>query len=253
MTPATRQAKIADIIRQQKRATVNELAELLNISRETIRRDLTALAKSGKVQKFHGGASIGSTFEEGPFSERMGENVGAKTKIAATASQIISPGETILIDTGSTSVFFAEKLAEIPNLTVITNSSEIARIISSFSNNSTVYLLGGQYSSCNRQTVGNLVVSQIQLFRAHHAILTIGAIDGQTGIMDYSIEEAQIAQAMIAQAGSLTVIADSSKFDRIASFKVCGLEQVNCLISEKLPPEHIKYFLDQANVTTVTA
>lgn len=253
MTPATRQAKIADIIRQQKRVTVNKLAESLDISRETIRRDLTALAKSGKIQKFHGGATLGSTFEEGPFNERMGENVASKTAIAQMAPKIISPGETILIDTGSTSVYFAEKLAEIPNLTVITNSSEIARIISSSHNGSTVYLLGGQYNSCNRQTVGNLVVSQIQLFRAHHAILTVGAIDGQTGIMDYSIEEAQIAQSMIGQAGSLTIIADSTKFDRIASFKVCGLEQINCLISEELPPKHIKYFLDQAKVTTVTA
>jgi DeoR/GlpR family transcriptional regulator of sugar metabolism len=253
MTPGDRQSKIANIVRQRHRITVNELAELLNISRETIRRDLSQLAKNGKVQKFHGGASLPSTLGEGPFRDRMGENVKAKVQVASRAAKLMSPGETILIDTGSTSVFFAEKLAELTNLTVVTNSTEIARIISHSHLQSGVFLLGGQFNSDNLQTVGNFAISQVQLFRAHHAILTIGALDAITGVMDFSIEEAQLAQAMIAQADSLTIIADYSKLDRIASFKVCSLDQVTNLVCDKPPPDHIKTALVEANVNILIA
>ncbi len=253
MTPKDRQTKIANIIRQQNRATVNELAQALNISKETIRRDLTVLAKSGVVQKFHGGAFLPGAGPEGPFRQRMGENVFAKALIAAKAPQLVSPGETLLIDTGSTSVYFAEKLAEIPNLTIITNSAEIARTISLCDNNSHIFLLGGEFNGGNLQTVGTLVISQIQFFRAHHAILTVGAIDEATGIMDFAIEEAQIAQAMIKQAESVTIIADASKFQKIASFKVCGLEEITNLVCDQPPPAKLKTALLEANVNIISA
>jgi DeoR/GlpR family transcriptional regulator of sugar metabolism len=246
-----RQSKIVNIIRQRNHITVNELAELLNISRETIRRDLSELARNNKVQKFHGGASLPTSIGEGSFRDRMGENVIQKVKVAARAVKLISPGETVLIDTGSTSVFFAEKLAELSNLTVVTNSSEIARILSHSNMQSGVFLLGGQYNSDNLQTVGNFAISQVKFFRAHHAVLTIGALDAITGVMDFSIEEAQLAQAMIAQADCLTIIADSSKFHRIASFKVCSLDQITNLVCDKPPPDKIKAALIKAKVNII--
>ena len=251
MTPGERQSKIANIIRQRHRITVNELAEFLKISRETIRRDLSELVRDGKAQKFHGGAELPTTIGEGSFRERMGENVPGKVQVAAMAAKLVSPGETILIDTGSTSVFFAEKLAELSDLTIVTNSSEIARIMSLSHLQSGVFLLGGQFNSDNLQTVGNFAISQVQCFRAHHAILTIGALDTITGVMDFSIEEAQLAQAMIAQADSLTIIADSSKFHRIASFKVCSLDQITNLVCDKSPPEKIKNALLEAKVNII--
>ena len=251
MTPGDRQAKIANIIRQRHRVTVNELAESLNVSRETIRRDLSALAQVGKVQKFHGGASLPTTIGEGSFRDRMGNNVTEKVQVAAEAVKLVSPGETILIDTGSTTVYFAEKLVELSDLTVVTNSAEIARIISLSSMNPRVFLLGGQFNGDNRQTFGNFAISQVRFFRAHHAILTIGALDAKTGVMDFCIEEAQIAQAMIEQADSLTIIADSSKFEQIASFKVCDLDQVTNLVCDQYPSDKIKAALLQAKVNII--
>lgn len=248
MTPGDRQTKIANIVRQHHRVTVNELAKILNISRETIRRDLSELDRAGKIHKFHGGASLPITIGEGSFRNRMCENVTAKVQVAAEAAKLISPGETILIDTGSTTVYLAEKLVELADLTVVTNSAEIARIISLSPKNPRVFLLGGQFNGDNRQTIGNFAISQVGLFRAHHAILTIGALDEKTGVMDFSIEEAQLAQAMISQADSLTIIADSSKLDRIASFKVCGLDQVTNLVCDQYPSKKIKKALIEANV-----
>lgn len=251
MNPTTRQTKIANIIRQQNHVTVNELAEILNISRETIRRDLTELAKAGKVQKFHGGASLPVLVGEGPFHHRMGENAAAKMAIAEAAVKLITPGETILIDTGSTTFYFAEKLAEISNLTVVTNSTKIARVMSGAPNPARTFLLGGEFHGDNRQTVGTMAISQVQSFRAHHAVLTIGALDTRTGVMDYSIEEAQLARAMIEQAEVITLLVDSTKFDQIASFEVCSLKKVSNLVCEKEPSGQMRDALNEAGVNVI--
>jgi len=152
-----RKEKIVEIIRKNERATVDELAGQLNISRETIRRDLAGLAKLGKIQKFHGGASLPNVFGEGPFQERMSENAEAKSRIARAAFSLFGPGETLFVDTGSTTLYLAEKLSEISDLTVVTNSSEIAKTVSASIVNNKVFLLGGEFSCDNRQTVGTMV------------------------------------------------------------------------------------------------
>ena len=251
LSPSDRRSKIVNIIRQCNRVSVEELAQTLNISRETIRRDLTVLARVGMVQKFHGGASLPTITGEGAFRDRLGENVAEKVRIATEAVKIIAPSETLFIDTGSTTLYFAEKLTSVSDLTVITNSAEIARTISLSSTQTKTFLLGGEFNGDNRQTVGSLAISQIRSFRAHHAILTIGALDSRTGIMDFSIDEAQIAKAMITQAESVTILADSSKFERIASFEVCSLEQVTNLVCDHPPGDALKAILIDAGVNII--
>ena len=235
MTPRERQTKIVDIVRQNERAGVDALAEALDISRETIRRDLTELARAGKIVKYHGGAMLPSVRGEGPFQQRMVENAAAKARIAAAAITLFQPGQTLFIDTGSTTLYFAERLAELSDLTIVTNSAEIARTMGRSRGRNRVFLLGGEYSADNQETVGTLAVAQIRSFRAHHVVLTVGGLDNRTGVMDYNIEEAQVAKAMIDQADRLTVLADTTKFNRIASFEVCRLETITCLVCDHPP------------------
>ena len=248
MNPINRRDEILAIVRRKKRVHVDELAHHLHISRETIRRDLTELARAGKIQKFHGGAELPGVKGEGRFQERMAENVPAKVAIASRATQLVTPGETLFIDTGSTTLYFAEKLAEIPNLTIVTNSAEIARISSSAPGATQVFLLGGEFNGDNRQTVGSMAIAQIRSFRAHHAILTISAIDERTGIMDFNIHEARIARAMIKQAESVTVLVDSSKFGRIASFEVCEMNGITNLVCDRPPAAPLLHKLRDAGV-----
>jgi len=253
MNPADRQTEIVNLIRQRNRVAVDELASLLKISKETIRRDLSELARAGKVQKFHGGASLSMMTGEGPFRYRMGDNAVAKASIAAEAVKLFVPGETLLIDTGSTTLYFAEELAKISSLTIVTNSAEIARIVSFVPSQSRTFLLGGEFNADNRQTVGSMAVSQIRSFRAHHAVLTVGALDVRTGVMDFCIEEAQVARAMIEQAEAVTVLVDSSKFGRIASFEVCSLDRITTLVCDQLPPDKIRTALTESGVTLLVA
>jgi DeoR/GlpR family transcriptional regulator of sugar metabolism len=248
-----RQAKIVEIIRTKEQATVEELAVILGISRETIRRDLTGLANSGKIQKIHGGATSPRVFGEGSFQERMSDNTEAKARIAAMASRLFTVGETVFIDTGSTTLHFAENLSEISGLTIITNSTEIAGTVSLSASGNRTFLLGGEFNPDNRQTVGTMVAAQIRSFRAHHTVLTVGALDMRSGAMDYNIEEAQVARAMIEQSESVTVLVDSSKFNEVASFEVCSLAQIDRIVCETAPPDALAEALAAAEVQIILA
>ena len=248
-----RHDKIVEIIRKNEQATVEELAVQLQISRETIRRDLTELASFGKVHKVHGGATLPRAFGEGPFHKRMSDNAEAKVRIAQAAVPLFSAGETIFVDTGSTTLYFAEALTDISGLTIVTNSTEIARTVSMSDSANRMFLLGGEFSPDNRQTVGTMVASQIRSFRSHHAVLTIGALDSQTGAMDFNIEEAQVARAMIEQSQSVTILMDASKFNQLASFEVCCLAQIDRLVCDTAPPDILGEALEAAGVKIILA
>ncbi|MCD6582703.1 MAG: DeoR/GlpR transcriptional regulator, partial [Desulfuromusa sp.] len=132
-----------------------------------------------------------------------------------------------------------------------TNSTKIARVMSGAPNPAKTFLLGGEFHADNRQTIGSMAISQVQSFRAHHAVLTIGALDTRTGVMDYSIEEAQLARAMAEQAETITLLVDSSKFEQIASFEVCSLKKVTNLICEQNPSAKMEAALFEANVNII--
>lgn len=251
MRPFDRQSKITEFVRQEGRISVKELAARCASSPETIRRDLGVLSEAGKIHKVHGGAMPPQIFGEGLLKQRMLENIAAKRYIAQKARRIISQGETLFIDTGSTTLTFAEELAGIDNLTIITNSAEIAGSIGAANNSIRQFLLGGEYHADNRETCGLMAIDQISAFRANHAVLTIGGVDSEAGVMDYNIDEAQVARAMIEQAENTIMLADSTKFNRIASFSVGPLGRFDYLVCETQPGGALKDALVREGVTII--
>ena len=156
MRPRDRQLRITDMVRSQGKVSVDELVETFHTSAETISRDLTFLAANGKIQKIHGGAIPLRTFGEGPFAQRMQLNSQAKRLIAQQVRQLVSPGDSLFIDTGSTTLEVAEELTTIDDLTVITNSSRNCQVITSANKTvqcfySAVIIIGD-----NRQTCGTM-------------------------------------------------------------------------------------------------
>lgn len=252
MKPGDRQLLIIDILHQQGQVTVKELVSQFGISAETIRRDLSSLSVSGRLLKNHGGAVLPRIIGEGPYQQRMRENVAAKRQIAKKACQLILPGETLFIDTGSTTLAFAEELNTIDNLTVITNSADIAKAIDTKSA-SQVFLAGGSYSADNRETIGPMAISQIRKFRVNHAILTVGGIHPEAGITDFNINEALIAQAMIEQTEKIIVLADATKLDQIAPFEVASLHQLDYLVCNARPGVSLQQALTRGQVKLLLA
>ncbi len=244
------------MVRQRERVTVDMLAELLGTSRETIRRDLTDLAERGRIRKIHGGATtadprLSETDVEGSFQGRLLENTDAKRAIARRAIQLFEPGDTLFVDTGTTTLLFAEELALASGLTVITNSAAIAALAARGASNAT-FLIGGEYRADGTENLGPFAVEQIGHFHATHAVLAVGSVE-TVGILDFDVREADVARAMIAQARSVTALADSSKFARHGLIKVASLDAVSRVVTEAEPPAEIAGALRDAGVSVIKA
>ena len=236
--------------------SVEALARELGVSCETVRRDLGRLAAGGKLRRFHGGArplaaATSAVERESPFAQRMAQNANAKRRIAAAASRLFRPEDSLFIDTGSTTIAFAEALVAVSTLVTITNSPRIAATLASNSTHK-VFLVGGAYGPDAGESLGPLALEQIGKFRARHAVLTIGAID-PSGVMDFDLQEAEIAKAMIERADRVTVLADASKFNRRAVFEVAALGRIHALVTDAPPAEPISRALAAAGTQLIIA
>jgi DeoR family glycerol-3-phosphate regulon repressor len=247
MSPSIRQASVREFVSKRGEASVDQLALKFDTSSETIRRDLTALADAGQLRKVHGGARAIAPRGEGGFEARMRRNTLAKHMIAEKTAKLIKPGQTLFLDTGSTTLICAEALAKIKNLTVITNATRIAAVFAAGSGGATIYLLGGLYRGDNAQTVGAGAVAEVGSYQADIAILTAGAVNC-AGMMDFSKQEAMVAKAMAAASKSVIALADHSKLSKRAPFKACDLADINFLISDRAPDDALTQSLSAAGV-----
>lgn len=248
--PSIRQASIAEFVTKRGEASVELLAEKFDTSSETIRRDLTVLAEAGQLRKVHGGARAVISHGEGDFDVRMRRNTLAKHLIAEKMAALIKPRQTLFMDTGSTTLICAAALAKIKNLTIITNSTRIAASFAAGSGGANVYLLGGLYRGGNAQTVGAGPIGEIANYSADLAILAIGAIDGN-GAMDFSNQEALVARAMMRASGQVAILADHSKFEKRAAFRLCGLSGIDMLVSDRAPAGALKAALLEAGTGVI--
>jgi DeoR family glycerol-3-phosphate regulon repressor len=248
MRPRHRQAEIAELVCRSGGVSVDDLATKFHVSQETIRRDLGQLAEFGLVEKVHGGARRSRLLIEGTFQERMADNPAAKEKIAGKLLQLIGPGDTLFIDTGSTTLVCAQRLSAIPRLSVITNSTRIAHVLRSGAGRAEVHLVGGAYRADNGQTLGPIAIDQIRGFQADHAVISVTALDAAAGATDASIDEMHIARAMSERSSRIYVVADSSKFQCRAAYRVCELKDIDVLVSDRRPDPGLTAALESANV-----
>lgn len=232
MKPRERRLQIETTIQQQGSASVEALADRFAVSTETIRRDLSRLAESGRILKIHGGARVMRLLNEPAMLVRSGLASREKAQIGRRLAQAIEPGDTLFIDTGSTTLAAAPALARIAGLTIITNSLRLAEALSAAGSDADIHLLGGRYAPDNGQTVGPSLLGQIGEYQADHCVLTVAALSPEIGAMDASHDEAQIARAMAANARNLIVLADSSKLGRRAAFTVCRSDRIGLIITD---------------------
>lgn len=254
MRPEDRRERIlARIHESTNKVSVEELAQLLDISRETIRRDLTLLADQGIIRKIHGGAVPTQTALESPLGERRSMARAEKIAIGRAAAALFEPGDSLMIDSGSTTTFFAEALGKAGSFTVITNSTLVAAELWNAEQRSEIYLLGGRFFGEGYETLGPVAIEQIQGLHADHAVLTVGALDPAGNFMDYNADEAYLARAMMASARHTTILADSSKIGRHALFQVCEAKEVDRLVTDRMPESGLVSVLSGAGVKIIVA
>jgi DeoR family glycerol-3-phosphate regulon repressor len=238
MVAAYRREAILELARQGSELRVDDIARQFSVSRETVRRDLGHLQSQGLLRRVHGGAIAAQTGWEAAFRQRMVSNASAKQRIAELAATLFRKNDTLMIDTGTTTLILAAELAAVDKLTVITNSFGVAKLLAAGPAQHRVYVVGGEFRVEAEQTLGSACLEQISRYRADHAVLSCGALDPDGAIMDFDLEEAMFARAMIAQAESATLIIDNSKLDRVAMAKVCDLELIDRVVTDTPPPSH---------------
>jgi DeoR family transcriptional regulator, glycerol-3-phosphate regulon repressor len=237
-----RQREIVSRLRTGRTLSVNALAADLNVSDETIRRELRALEDAGAIIREHGGARQAASALEGPLTQRMEENADAKLRIARAAADLVSDGEILFIDSGTTSIFTAKQLTDRRSLTVITNSLQVASDLGGINNNR-LFLAAGQMDYDYRAFSDHHAQDYVRGFTPHLAILSVGGISIERGLMDFHPGEAAMSRIAYATSKKVLLGADSSKFGRHALLQTAQLADVAILVTDQpLDEEYARAF-----------
>ncbi len=247
-----RQPQILEMLRQRGSCGISELAGELGVSLETIRRDLRPLAESGELIKIHGSVMLPNYGREARFRKRMEENVDAKLVIARAVAGIIESGSTVMIETGSTANFIARQLVARDDLTIVTNSVEIARIVAS-SNRHRLFLSGGEVRLDDGAALGSAAVDYVRRFNVDYGIISAGAISVAAGLTNYDPLDSEFCRALLAQASVRIAALDRSKFGRETLVHVCHLDGIDILATDHDPGDAFREALASAGVRLAVA
>jgi len=242
-----RRSQILSALETEKRVLVPDLAKKYDVSEETIRRDLEKLDKEGLLKKTYGGAVLTDNLSaELPYRMRVETNKAQKLIIAEKIHKLIGPKENIMLDASSTCVHIARKLKNKDNLTIITNSVEILMECSGFDNVNTIST-GGVLRGSTLSLTGSGAMHVLGRLTADKAIISCKGLDFEKGIMESSLDEAEVKRAMADNSNQLILAVDSSKFNRLSFAKTLSLRRVDMVVSDYIPTEWARFF-DENNI-----
>jgi len=253
MIPAERQAAIEDYLRKEGFAQVEELSRLLDVSSITIRRDLDLLEKNGLVERSHGGARFRSFLHrEALYEEKGRSRPEEKAAIGKRIALLVQPGETIFINSGSTTRYVAAALRDRKDIRIITNNITILQEIGS-GNGPEVMLPGGIYRPQSQCLVGEETLEFLRRVFVDRAIIGTDGLSLENGLTSPVSQEAAVTRTMVEQCqGEVIVAADSSKMGRISHFKTVELGRIDLVVTDgKLDPP-LRAGLDKIGVRIET-
>jgi DeoR/GlpR family transcriptional regulator of sugar metabolism len=228
-----RQEWVLAELRKAGRVEVAQLAEALNVSEDTVRRDLRALAAAGHLQKTHGGA-VALDPARMSWATRADVAGQAKAAIADAAAALLEPNHTAMLDAGSTVLALAHALVgehELRPLTIVTNSLDVALALDGEAG-VTLVLSGGQWDPRSRYLVGPGAVAGIGRYRADWAFLGACALHPLVGATSVDALDAEVKRTMAATSLRVAVLADSTKYQTTATHAVCGPDDIDVLVTD---------------------
>jgi DeoR family fructose operon transcriptional repressor len=250
-----RQQSMAQLITQQGRLSVVQLAERFGVTTETVRRDLSSLEQTGLIRRVHGGAVPSSSLAifEPALSERDLANTAEKDAIATAAVELLPPaGSTIVIDAGSTTGRMAAQLPRSLQLTVVTHAVPVAARLSGLPRLE-LYLLPGRVRPTTQAAVGSDTVAALSDLRADVAFLATNGLSLDHGLTTPDREEAATKRAMVGAARRTVVLADASKIGVESTLRFAALEQVDVLVTDKGIARHDRVAIEKVGVEVVVA
>lgn len=244
----------ADFIRREVlragRVTVPDLAERLGVSPATIRRDLAGLEVKGLIKRVYGGAVaieplMYEPFKyESSFQRNMEQFPVEKQRIGQAAADLVQEGEVISLMSGTTSMYLARALRHRTNITVLTNTVNIAMELNG-REGITVLMTGGVLRGNYFSLVGPLAELSLNQIYVDKVFVGMTAIDCDKGLTTTTIEQATVIRKMIEQGKQRIVVADSSKLGTVSHVRICSVQEINMLITDnRADPDQIDAFQD---------
>ena len=238
-----RKHQILEILREDRQVTVVGLSERFSVSAVTIRRDLRELETNGFLRRVHGGAVAADRIPpEPPVIQRLQDRFHDKEDIGAAAAELVADGDAVFLGSGSTVAYVARYLADRKNVTVITNALTVADELA-MAAGVTVVMTGGVLRPSEMSLIGHIAESALQDLRVDKVIIGMRAISVHAGMTHDYLPEVMTDRAIIEMADSLVVVADHTKFDRVAPAFVAPVSRITMLVTDaEADPDMVAQF-----------
>lgn len=246
MLTEQRRRAVLHAIRSESGVQTANLADRFGVSEMTIRRDLDELAELGLVRRVHGGAVTPRTMrDEPPFEATRVEREAAKQRVGCAAAEMIQPGDTVVIDIGTTALQVARQLHDRPGLTIVTNNMAVYEELAA-DETIDLLLLGGLLRRNYRSLAGFLTEDALRGIRADLVFVGISGVGEDLTLLDTTVEEIQTKRAMLRAGEHCVLIADGAKFWGGGLGKVADIDAVQTVVTtEDAPADRIAAIRDR--------
>ena len=251
MNITQRHQKILAVIKQEKHITVSEISKQLGVSEVTIRKDFNYLEEKKLIFRHHGGASLKNPYViDLPVFEKQNIKIDEKNRIAEKAVSFIEDNDVVILGSGTTIYNMINYISKDKCITVITSSLLVSARLCEF-HNVTIIQLGGSVRYSSQSTVGPNAQEMMLQFSANKLFLGLDGIDEDFGVSTSNIEEAYLNQVMIKNSTKTFLLSDESKFGKKGLGKICGLKDVDYLITNKKVEESFEAVLKKFGVNII--
>jgi DeoR family fructose operon transcriptional repressor len=234
-----RREKILELVSLRNKVKVSKLSRIFKTSEVTIRNDLSELEAAGLLERVHGGAvSTYRTYYNMTFNDRMKTNADEKRRMAASVAAQVTDGDTLLMSSGTTTLYLARELKSARNVTVVTNSMAIAQEMGLFRDVS-VILLGGNLNAQYLFTYGDDTLNQLRHYKADRLFLSVDGVSPEDGVTTYHHLEAEVNRQMIARAKRTIIVADHTKIGRTGFAHIDSVDNIDCLVTSSLADSEV--------------
>jgi DeoR/GlpR family transcriptional regulator of sugar metabolism len=253
MTREQRHQAVCDAVQATGRIRVADLASRMQVSEMTIRRDLEELEGRGALTRVHGGAvsNVSRSFEPG-FAVRSMQRIDAKRQIGQAAASLLRDGETVIIDAGTTTLHVARSLPRDIRIRVLALSLFIADELADMPN-VTLMIPGGHVRRQERSFVGPATTAMLEQLTFDTTFVTVGGIDVDAGFTEYEFDDAETKKAALKSARRKVVVADSSKLGAVSFVRLCRTSDIDILITDDGAPAEILDLLRASGVDVIVA
>ncbi|MEC0372213.1 DeoR/GlpR family DNA-binding transcription regulator [Paenibacillus chibensis] len=240
---------IQEHLNRHKRIDIKDICQLFEVSRDTARRDLLKMEELGRITRTHGGAVLPKK-DIFVYSERLERESSVKRRIGKFAASLVQPGDSMMMDASTTVQFAAESLTS-HSLVVVTNSIDIAGVVSHKESVQT-YLLGGELHPQHRFLHGQVTINMLNDYKVDKLFLSSCGISNSC-LSSPLVEEGEVKRAMLKRANQVIVLVDHTKFGDQMLYQVAGLDCIDLLITDEKPSEDMMRKLEQHQVELLVA